>query len=104
MMLYLASDTRTYILIAVNQCDRFTHNNKASRDMAMNIICRYMQGTNENGLVFNPSKKMVVDYYADADFAVLWGHGNPQEPICERNRTGFVVTFDNFPLLWVSKI
>ena len=27
-----------------------------------------------------------------------------QDPICDRSRTGFVVTFANFPLLWVSKL
>ena len=104
MMLYLESNTRPYILFAINQCDRFTHNTKASLDMAVKIICRYIQGTKDNGLVFNPSKKLVVDYYADADFAGLWGHKDPQDPICARSRTGFVVTFDNCPLLWVSKI
>ena len=64
----------------------------------------YLQGTKENGLVFNPSKKLVVDCYADADFAGLWGHEDPQDPICTRSRTGFVVTFADCPLLWVSKI
>ena len=54
--------------------------------------------------MFNTSKKLVVDCYADADFAGLWGHEDPQDPICARSRTGFVVTFANFPLLWVSKI
>ena len=34
-----------------------------------------------------------MDCYTDADFAGLWGHGNPQDPICARSRTGFVVTF-----------
>ena len=42
--------------------------------------------------------------YADADFEGLWGHEDPQESICARSRTGFVVTFSNYPLLWVSKI
>ena len=46
----------------------------------------------------------MVDCYADADFAGLWGHEDPQDPICARSRTGFVVTFANCPLLWVSKI
>ena len=32
----------------------------------MKRICRYLQGTKEKGLVFNPSKKLVVDCYADA--------------------------------------
>ena len=43
--------------------------------------------------MFNPSTKLVVDCYADEDFAGLWGHGNNQETICARSRTGFVVKF-----------
>ena len=70
----------------------------------MKRICRYLQGTKDNGLVFNPSKKLMVDCYADADFAGLWGHEDPQDPICARSRTGFVITFANCPLLWVSKL
>ena len=104
MILYLASNTIPYISFAVHQCARFTHNTKLSHETAVKRICWYLQGTKYNGLVFNPSKKMVVDFYADADFTVLWGHENPQDPICARSRTGFVVTFSNFPLLWVSKL
>ena len=59
----------------------------------MKRICRYLQGTKENGLVFNLSKKLVVDCYADTYFAGLWGHVYPQDPICARSRTGFVVIF-----------
>ena len=47
---------------------------------------------------------MVVGFYADADFAGLWGHEDPQDPICARIITGFMVTFENCPLLWVSKL
>ena len=45
-----------------------------------------------------------MDCYADAYFAGLCQHENPQDPICARSRAGFMVTFSNFPLLWVSKI
>ena len=83
------------------QCARFTHNTKASHETAVKRIYRYLQGTNYNGIVFNPSKKLVVDCYADADFAGLWGHEDPQDPICAGSRPGFVVTFANFLLLWV---
>ena len=62
------------------------------------------QGYQGNGLVSNPSKKLVVDCYADADFVGLWGHGDPQDPIFARGRTGFVVTFSNCHLLWMSKL
>ena len=45
-----------------------------------------------------------MDCYADEDFAGLWGHENPQDPICARSRTGFVVNFANCHLLWVSEL
>ena len=61
----------------------------------MKMLCWYLQGIKENGLVFNPSKKLVVDCYADADFAGLWGHENPRDPIFTRSRTGFVIAFSN---------
>ena len=54
--------------------------------------------------MFNPSKKLVVGFYYDADFAGLWGHENPQDHICTSSITGFVVTFAKCPILWVSKI
>ena len=101
MMLYLVSNTRPDISFSVHQYARFKNNTKASHNMAMKSICWYLQGTKYNGLVFNPSKKMVVDCYADKYFAELCVHANTQDPICDRIRTGFEVTFDNFPLLWV---
>ena len=70
----------------------------------MKKISKYLQGAKDNGIVFNPSKKLVMDYYSDADFAGMWGHEDLQDPICDRSRTGFVVTFSNCSLLWVSKL
>ena len=55
MMLYLASNTRPDISFAVHQCAWFTHNTKVSHVTAVKRICTYLQGTKENGLVFNPS-------------------------------------------------
>ena len=71
MMLYLASNTRPDISFAVHQCSRFTHNTKVSHETAVKRICRYIQGTKDNGIVFNISKKLVVDCYADEYFAGL---------------------------------
>ena len=104
MILYLESNTRLYISFSVHQCDQFKYNTNVSPVMAVKRICRYIQGTKYNVMVFNPSKKLVVDCYADADFVGLWGHKNPQDPICARIRTGFMATFANCTLLWVSKI
>ena len=104
MMLYLASNTRPDISFSVHQCSRFTHNTKVPHETAVKRICRYLQCTTENGLVFNSSKKLVVDCYADADFVGLWVHEDPQDPIFARSRTGFVLTCANCPLFWVSKL
>ena len=65
MMLCLELNTSPYISFDVHQCDRFTHNTKASYETGAKRICRYLQGTNDNVLVFNPSKKLVVNCYAD---------------------------------------
>ena len=62
MMFYLQSNTRPDISFAVHQCARFTHNTKASHETAVKRICRYLRGTKDNDLVFNPSKKLVVDF------------------------------------------
>ena len=59
----------------------------------MNSILRYLQSTKYKGLVFSSSKKMVVGFYVDVDFAGLWGHDNHQDPIIARSWTGIVVTF-----------
>ena len=99
MILYLAPNKRQVISFDVHQCGRFTHNTKASHKIDVKRICWYLQGTKDNGLVFNPSKNLVMDCYADADFVGLWGYGNPKDPIYARSRTGFVVTFANCPLL-----
>ena len=104
IMLYLESNTIPGISFVVRQCAWFTHNTKSSHETAVKKICWYIQGTKDNRMVFNPSKKTVVDCYADADFAGLWGHENFQDHICARSTTGFVVTFETFPLLWVSKL
>ena len=103
-MLYLESNTRPDIFFDVHQYAHFTHNTKASHNTDAKRICWYLQGTKDNGILFNPSKKLVVGCYSDANVAVLWGHEDPQDPSCASSRTLFMVTYANCPLLWVSKL
>ena len=46
----------------------------------------------------------MVNCFVDADFAGLWGAEHPQDPICAKSWTGFVITLANFSLQWVSKL
>ena len=70
----------------------------------MKRICWYLQGNKYKSLVFNPSKKVVLDCYAGVIFAGLRRHGNPRDPIFDRNRTELVVSFYNCSLLWLLKL
>ena len=104
MIMYLESNKKPDIYFDVNKCVWFTHNTKASHETYVKRICWYLQGTKNTSLLFNPYKKMMVDFYADAYFLGQWGHKNPQDPICDSSRTGSVTTFSIFPLLWVKKL
>ena len=77
---------------------------KASHEEAVLRICQYLKGTINDGMIFKPCKDSIVDCYVDADFAGLFGHEDPLDPIYVRSRTGFVITMANCPLVWVSKL
>ena len=71
MLLYLANNSRPDIAFAVHQCARFTHCAKRLHEKAIKRIVRYLQGTKEKGLIINPTQKLMMDLYGDADFAGL---------------------------------
>jgi len=104
MLMYLAGNTRPDIAFAVHQCARFTHCPKASHGVAVKRILRYLKGTKEQGIIFEPSQELQLDCYVDADFGGLWGVEDAQEPISVKSRTGYLIMFMNCPLLWVSKL
>ena len=104
MMLYLSSNSRPDIQYAVHQCARFTHCPKQSHAVAMKRICRYLQGTLDQGLEFKPTPQMELDLYVDADFAGLWNFESDQDPVSVKSRTGYTVTLGGCPVTWVSKL
>jgi hypothetical protein len=55
-------------------------------------------------LVLQPSDKLKVDCYVDADFGGLFGAEDPMDPLGAKSRTGFVVMLANCPLVWASKL
>jgi len=104
MLLYLSSNSRPDIQYAVHQCARFTHSPKESHAEAVKRICRYLQGTRDKGLIFQPTKDMTLDCNSDADFAGLWNYEDDQDPVCVKSRTGYVLTLAGCPLIWASKL
>jgi hypothetical protein len=103
MLMYLSSNSRPDIQFAVHQCARFTHFPKKSHEDAICRICRYLQGTKNNGLRFKPDG-MNLDCYVDADFAGLYNIEDEQDPVCVKSRTGYCLTLGSCPVIWVSKL
>jgi len=104
MLLYLASNSRPDIAFAVHQAARFTHAPKASHEKAVLRICWYLKGTRDEGLLLQPSEKLKVDCYVDADFGGLFRVEDPMDPVSAKSRTGFVIMLAICPLLWTSKL
>ena len=90
------------MFIAVHQCECFTNNVKVPHETDVKRIFWYLQCTNNKCLMFNSYKRLVVYCYVDADFVGLWLNENSQDPICSKIGNGFVLTFYNYLLLWMS--
>ena len=100
MLLYLSGHKRPDLSFAVHQCARYTFAPTWRHETALLRIGRYLHGTIDKGILFNPS----VDCYPDSDFAGLWKHENANDPHCVRSRTGYVITLANCPVTWASKM
>ena len=104
MMLYLSSNAFPEIGFAVNQCARFVQSPTMKHGTALKRIGKYLLGVKGNGLIINPDQSLRLEMYADADFAGLWGHEDPTDPISVRSRTGYVITLGGAPIVWGSKL
>ena len=100
-------NTRPDIQYAVNACARFTHSPRQSHAEAVKRICRYLKGTAERGLVFEPQldgDTIGLDAYVDSDFAGLYQAEDPQDTVSSRSRSGYVFFLGKCPVLWASRL
>ena len=104
MLEYLRQSTRPDIAFAVHQCARFCNDPKRSHEMGIMRIGRYLKGTIDKGILFNPNNESYLTCYVDADFAGLWSVEDPENPSSTKSRTGFVLMYAGSPLLWCSKL
>ena len=88
----------------MHQCARFSTNPKRSHEVAVKRIGRYLLGTKDEGIIFNPSNTSYLDCYVDADFAGMYKVEDPDDPISVKSRTGYVLMFAGSPLLWSTKL
>ena len=55
MLMYLASNSRPDIAFVVHQCAHFSHCPKASHEVVVKKICRYLKGTLHQGVIYTPT-------------------------------------------------
>jgi hypothetical protein len=104
MLLYLASNSRPDIDYAVHQAACFNHCAHQSHEVAVKRIARYLKGTRDKGLIFNPNSELLLELYADADFAGLWGSEDKDYPICGTMKSLTFITNELYIVLLNDKI
>ena len=105
MLLYLSTNTRPDITFAVSQVCRFGSDPKKSHASAVKTILRYLKKTADKGIVVKPTNNQFnLDLYCDADFCGLFGREDPRDPNAARSRTGYIVLFSGWPIIWKSAL
>jgi hypothetical protein len=107
MMCYLQANSRPDISFAVSQCARFASSPRRSHEQAMERIGQYLKHTKDKGILLHPTTLgniFTTDVYVDSDFAGGWGYEDPNDPVCVKSRTGFVIEVMSCPIQWVSKL
>ena len=101
---FLEKSTRPELAFAVHQAARFSADPRESHTEAVKRICRYLQGTQDKGIIMSPND-LSFQVFVDADFAGLWDRATAQDdPSTARSRSGFVIMFAGCPIIWMSKL
>ena len=103
-LLYLEKSTRPDIACAVHQCARYCNAPKVLHAQAVKRICRYLLGTREKGLIFDP-KEDSFDCWVDASHASEWSSSSAMnDPNTARSRMGYTICYAGCPMIWASKM
>ena len=103
-MNFLEKSTRPDIAYAVHQCARFSNDPKDSHGKAVKYIGKYLQGTQDKGIILNP-KDHSFDNWVDADFIGNWNKQTAEvDPSVAKSRTGFIIMYAGCPLVWGSRL
>ncbi len=100
----LEKSTRPDISFAVHQCARLCSDPRKSHATAVKYIGRYLATTKDKGIQIKPNDKG-FECYVDASHAGDWKQSAAiDDPATARSRTGYVILFAGYPILWSSKL
>jgi hypothetical protein len=104
---FLEKSTRPDIAVAVHQCARFSSEPKQSHADAVRYVGRYLQGTQDEGLILDPTNDKSFECWVDADFLGQYVKGAKDlalDSMTAKSRTGFIITYAGCPITWGSRI
>jgi hypothetical protein len=104
MLSYLQGNTRPEISMATHQTARFSNDPKLSHEQAIMRIGRYLLGSMNRGIVYEPDPSKGLECYVDADFAGGWSNADADDADNLLSRMGYVFYYANCPVYWCSKM
>ena len=104
MLNFLSSSKRPDILFIVQQCTIFCTSPRLIREQAVKRVIRYLSRTENKGIEVNIGKPNGMEYNVDADFCGNYHKDNSEDPTNLLSRTGFVILYTNYPIVWVSML
>lgn len=101
---YVAGCTRPDISMAVHQAAKFSNCPKASHGTAVKRIGKYLLGSMDKGLIYEPDVGKGLEVFVDADFAGGFDKVNAEDPSSVYSRTGYIIKYAGCPIVWKSKL
>ncbi len=88
----------------MHQSARFCSNPKKSHATAIKYIGRYLASTKDKGIHIKPNDKG-FECYVDASHTGDWKQSAAiDDPTTARSRTGYIIQFAGYPVIWTSRI
>ena len=88
--------------MANHQCARFLNKPMRSHERAIILIARYLQSTNQMGVIFQPGPKLGLECFVDAYLAGRWSQVDADDPENGMSHTAYIIRCDGFPIGWCS--
>ena len=92
------------ISYVTHQCARFVSSPKKAHGEALRWLARYLKGTRDKGMVYQPDLSKGLEVYVDADFAGNWIAEESEDRDTARSRHGYIITYADCPIVWKSQL
>ena len=90
--------------MSVHQYARFCEDPKRSHELAVIQVGKYLLGTKDKVIIFNPNHTKCLKFYVDTSFAAGWQQADADYLEIFLSRTGYVIYSADCQILWTSRL